>query len=112
MADPLDGPTVPEPGSYDAPPTTEDAQRAAEASLREDRLRRVEAAIMAGPDGREWLWAILVSYSTFKTRVSMTGTDYEIGYMAGERDAGLRLFERFVRVDPAAFALMFAEQDK
>lgn len=109
MTDPLDGPTAPEPGSYDAPAGEEERRRAAEASLREERLRRVEAAILAGPDGREWLWAILSDLHTFEKRIPMTASQQETEFWNGEREAGIRLFQRFVDVDPANFAAMFIE---
>ena len=109
MSDHLDGPTTPEPGSYDSPENGEARKAAAEASLREERLRRVEGAILSTPGGREWLWAILASLHTFEKRIAMTGSEREADFWDGQREAGLRLFQRFVDVDPSNFAAMFIE---
>ena len=113
MAEPmLPAAAEPEPGSYDYTDPTQDQRRRAEASLREDRLREVEAAILSTPQGREWLWGLLASLHVFEQRIAMTGSDYENGLWAGEREGGIRLLRRFTRVSPENFARMFIEQDR
>lgn len=112
MADlPLPDPLQPEPDDYDATDPTRDRQRAAEASLREDRLREIEAAILSTPSGREWLWGVLASLHAFEARIAMTQSEFENGFWAGEREAGIRLLRRFARVSPESFARMFVEND-
>jgi hypothetical protein len=109
---PLPDAAAPEPGSYDFNDPTDKLKKEAETSLREDRLREVEAAILSTPGGREWLWGVLISLHTFEQRISMTGSDYENGLWSGEREGGLRLLRRFASVSPADFAKMFQEQDR
>jgi hypothetical protein len=102
----------PEPGSYDYPDPDEDRRRRAETSLREQRLREVEASILSTPTGREWLWGVLSSLSVFEPRIAMSTSAYENGFWAGQREAGLRLMRAFVRHDPADFARLIQENDK
>ena len=102
-------PLAPEPGSYDDPIQAEARQKEAAASLRNQRLRNVEAAILSTAEGREWLWAILTSLHTLEKRIAMSGSEREVDFWDGQREAGLRLFQRFVDVDPENFALMFKE---
>ena len=109
---PIPHAAAPEPGSYDFPDTSAALQQEAAASLREDRLREVEAAILSTPGGREWLWGVLASLHTFEQRISMTGSDYENGLWSGEREAGIRLLRRFASVSPTDFGRMFQEMDR
>lgn len=112
MAEPLLPAAEPGPGDYDYVEPDSDRQRAAEASLREDRLREVEAALLSTPQGREWLWGLMASLHVFEPRMAMTASEYENGFWAGEREAGIRLLRRFTRVSPEHFARMFIEQDR
>ena len=67
MADPpLPGITEPDPGSYDYTDPDQERQEKAKASLREDRIRATESAILSTPGGREWLWAILSTANVFE----------------------------------------------
>ncbi len=100
---------TPDPDSYDHVDPERDRRRQAEAAMRERRLRDVEASILSTPTGREWLWGVLSSLHVFEQRIAMTGSAYENGFNAGEREAGLRLLQRFLAGDPAMFATMFAE---
>ena len=111
MADLRQGPTVPEPGSYDDPNSDQERKRAAEASLRADRLKDTQRAILGTPKGREWLWALLSSMHTFEQRVAMSGSDYENGFWTGERESGIRLLRALTHDSPEDFAKMFKEQD-
>lgn len=111
-SDPLLGPAFPEPGSYDSPDQTAEQRRAAEISLREDRLKAIEAAILSTTGGREWLWGLLNTLHVFEQRIAMTASDYENGFWAGERESGIRMLRKFAHVNPENFARMFIENDK
>jgi hypothetical protein len=52
---------------------------------------------------------VLTSLHVFEQRIALSGSAYENGFQAGEREAGLRLLQRFLAGDPAQFATMFAE---
>lgn len=101
-----------EPEAYDYSDPDHDRRRQAEASLREDRLREVESAILSTPGGREWLWGLLASLHVHEVRVAVTGSEYENGMWMGEYAAGNRILRRFASVNPQHFAMMFREQDK
>ena len=103
---------VPDAGSYDHPNQDAERKRAAEDSLRDQRLREVESAILSTPDGREWLWRLMSGLHTFEHRIAMSGSDYENGFFAGEREAGVGLLRRFARTSPADFAKMIVEHDR
>ena len=105
------GPTVPEPGSYDEPNGEGERRRLAEESLRRDRIAATQGAVLATQGGREWLWALLTSYHTFELQVAMSGSDFENGFWLGQREAGLRLFRALAQVSPSNFALMLKEHD-
>lgn len=79
--------------------------------MREDRLREIEAAILSTPAGREWVWGVLNGMFVFEERLSVTGSDHEAAFWAGQREAGLRLLRRFARGSAADFARMFHEND-
>ena len=102
-------PDEPEPFDYTDP--SSDTKRKAVASLREDRLREIDAAILSTPQGREWLWAILDSLHVNELRIAVTGSGYENGIWVGEYAVGNRLMRRFAGASPANFALMFHEND-
>jgi hypothetical protein len=110
MAEPM-LPTDPMPGDYDSPDQEGERKRKAEASLREDRLRAVEAALIGTREGREWLWAFLTRLHVWEMRIAMSQSEYENGFMAGEREAGLGAMRRFAKVSPTNFGLMVAEND-
>jgi hypothetical protein len=113
MDDALPPAMAPEPGSYDHVDPDAERQRKAEASLREQRLREVEASILSTPTGREWLWGVLNTFGALEAKIAVTGSEYENGYWNGHRDAGLRLLQTFIRHSPADFSRMFAEnQDR
>ena len=101
-----------DPEAYDYTDPAQADTRKAEASLREDRLREVEAAILSTPQGREWLWGILGSLHVFEQRITMTGSEFEHGMYVGETFAGNRILRRFAHVSPENFARMFKEQDR
>lgn len=101
-----------DPEAYDYSDPDQDRRRQAEASLREDRLREVESAILSTPNGREWLWGLLAGLHVHELRIGMTGSEYENGIWMGEYAAGNRILRRFASVSPANFAKMFQEQDK
>ena len=106
-------PTDPVPGDYDHEGLDEEQRRkAAEASLRADRLAQVEAAIVGTVGGREWLWGLLGSLHCFEDRISLSGDMYEQGRLNGERDVGQRFLRRFAKVSPQNFAQMFVENDR
>lgn len=112
MADPLmPHRSAPDDGTYDYTDPEQDAQRQNEASLRADRLREVEAAILSTPQGREWLWGVLAGLHVHELRIAVTGSDYENGIWMGEYSAGNRIMRRFASVAPHNFALMFQEHD-
>lgn len=100
----------PEPLDYDNP--EQEHRRQAEASLREERLREVESAILSTPGGREWLWGLLAGLHVHELRIAVTGSEYENGIWMGEYAAGNRIMRRFASVEPANFAKMFREQDR
>ena len=100
----------PDPSDYDNPEQEQRLQ--AERSLREERLREVESAILSTPGGREWLWGLLASLHVHEVRVAVTGSEYENGMWMGEYAAGNRILRRFASVNPQHFAMMFREQDK
>lgn len=102
----------PQPGSYDYIDPDEDRQRRAETSLREQRLREVEASILSTPTGREWLWGVLNGMHVFEQRMAMTASAYENGFYSGEREGGLRLLQRFLAHAPADFARMYQENNR
>lgn len=102
----------PQPGSYDYIDPDEDRQRRAELSLREQRLKEVEASILSTPTGREWLWGVLNGMHVFEQRLAVTASVYENGFYSGEREGGLRLLQRFLLSDPRHFAIMFAENNR
>src|ERR1017187_1345926 len=95
---------TPDPGSYDHIDPDQDRQRRAESSLREERLREVERSILSTPTGREWLWGVLNGLHVFEQRIAMSGSDYENGFNAGEREGGFRILQRFLRGSPADFS--------
>ena len=105
-------PSAPEPGDYDHADPEGERKRKAEASLREDRLRQVEEALLGTPGGREWLWGFLQRLHVFEQRVAMSGSDYENGFFAGEREAGLQAMRRFAKVNPEDFGRMVRENDR
>jgi hypothetical protein len=41
----------------------------------------------------------------------MSQSEYENGFMAGEREAGLQAMRRFAKVSPQNFGLMVSEND-
>ena len=100
----------PEASDYDNPDL--DKRRRADASLREDRLREVESAILSTPGGREWLWGLLAGLHVHELRIAVTGSEYENGIWMGEYAAGNRVLRRFASVSPANFSKMFTENDK
>ena len=101
----------PNAGDYDYVDPDKDRQRGAEESLRRERLREVESAILSTPAGREWLWGILSGLHVFEQRIAMSTSEYENGFWAGEREGGLRLLRRFTKVSPEHFSRMFVEND-
>lgn len=102
----------PDPDAYDYTDPEQEKQRAAAGSLKDDRAREVEAAILSTPQGREWLWGVLSGLHVFEQRLAMTGSDRENDFYAGEREGGIRLMRRFARIAPQNFARMFVEQDR
>lgn len=99
----------PEPEAYDYTDPEAARSRAAESSLKDDRLREVEAAILSTPQGREWVWGILTSLHAFEQRITMTGSDYENGIFVGEHFAGTRLLASFAEGSPENFGQMLRE---
>ena len=76
----------------------------AEASLREERARSIERALLANPEGREWAWALLRDCGLW--------TDGEmVPFQQGMREVGLQLMRRLARSSPNDFARMFTEND-
>lgn len=111
MAEPM-LPSAPLPGDYDHDGTSEEQRKAAaEASLREDMIRDVEVAIIGTPGGRAWLWMVLNRLKVFEQEISVSGSDYENGFHAGWREAGIQTMRRFAKVSPTNFGLMFVEHD-
>ena len=100
---------APEPGSYDYPDPDAERQRQAETSLREQRLKEVEASILSTPTGREWLWGVLRDLHVFEKRFALTGAETENRFFDGQREAGLMLMQRFLSHDSKHFAMMFQE---
>lgn len=90
----------------------EHEKQAIQASKDRDEMRRqFEAAIMASPQGRDWVFQLLYDCHVWEPRIPMTPSAYDQGRMNGERDVGLGLLQRFVKVSPQNFALMFTERD-
>lgn len=112
MADSPLLPTEPALGDYDYQDPDAERQKAAAASLREQRLRNVEAALLSTTDGREWLFGILAGLHVFEPRMAMSASEYENGFWAGEREGGLRLQRRLAKSDPEKFGLMYRENDR
>lgn len=104
-------PLQPDLGSYDYTDPDQERRRQAEASMREERLREVESAILSTPAGREWLWGLLAGLHVHELRIAVTGSEYENGIWMGEYAAGNRILRRFAAVSPQHFALMFREND-
>lgn len=100
-----------DPEAYDYSDPEQDMRRKAEASLREERLREVESAILSTPAGREWLWGLLAGLHVHELRIAVTGSEYENGIWMGEYAAGNRILRRFAAVSPSHFSLMFREND-
>jgi hypothetical protein len=93
---------------------TDEGQRQrkeAAASLRAQRHREIERAILASPEGREWLWQILADCHTFEERLPVTAAAYEQGVFSGQRGVGLDLMRSLARSSPQHFALLFTEND-
>lgn len=112
MAEPmLPRRAVPEAEPFDYTDSQQDTQRQAESSLRAERLREVESAILSTPSGREWLWGLLAGLHVHELRIAVTGSDFENGVWMGEYAAGNRIMRRFASVSPENFARMFIEQD-
>lgn len=112
MAEPPFFPADEAPDSYSYTDPNQARQKEAAASLREDRLREIESAILSTPKGREWLWAVLNDLHVFEQRIAMTASEYENGFWAGERESGIRMLRRFAKVSPTDFGRMFVEQDR
>lgn len=111
MADAALSATSPPPGDYDYEDPGENTKRKAAASLREDRIRETESAILSTQGGREWIWSILTRLHVWEQRIAVTASDYENGFMAGEREAGIQMMRRFAKVSPQQFGMMIAEND-
>lgn len=76
----------------------------ADASLRAERRRSIERALLANLEGREWVWALL--------RETGLWAEGEMGpFDQGMREVGLQLMRRLARSAPADFARMFTEND-
>lgn len=102
---------IPVPGDPPDYDDTEAQDKAAkEVRQREERLRSVEAAILATPDGREWLWSILAATNVMGDRLILDNA-YQNGFQNGEREIGLRLIRRLARTSPENFARMLTERD-
>lgn len=112
MDDPISRRLLDDPETYDYSDPDQDRRRQAEASMREERLREVESAILSTPSGREWLWGLLAGLHVHEVRVAVTGSEFENGMWLGEYAAGNRILRRFASVDPACFAAMFRENDR
>lgn len=83
---------------------------AQEASKRREQERReIEAAILASPQGREWLYQILKDCHSFEQRFPMSGNLFEAGFFAGERDVGIRLMNHFAAASPEHYGRMIKE---
>ena len=98
---------------FDASDPKAVARAEAEASLREDQLRQVEAALLATPQGRTWAWWLLTgACSLWDEKINVSGGQYEQGFLNGQQKIGKGLMRRFARANSEMFALMLAENDK
>ena len=79
----------------------------AAASLQADRLRAVERGLLATPEGREWVWALLKDCDVW-----VDGQRDLLPFDQGRREVGLQLMRQFARVAPADFARIFSENDR
>lgn len=104
--------SAPEPGEYDFAEPDEEKKRQAEASLKESRLRDVEAAILSTPQGREWLWGILMGGNLYETRMALSASAFEQGYWTRDRDKSCEVARRLMRASSENFSRMHQEQDR
>lgn len=96
----------------DAADEEQQKQKLAAVELRTDRLRRVEAAILSTPHGREWVWSLINGdCDVWEKKIALSGSN-EQQFLDGRRSIGLGLMRRLVRASPQNFAAMFSENDK
>jgi len=96
----------------DAADEEQQKQKLAANELRTDRLRRVEAAILSTPQGREWVWGLISGdCDVWEKKIALSGS-HEQAYFDGRRSIGQGLLRRLIRSSPQNFALMFTENDK
>ena len=80
--------------AFDYTDPEHEAKKSAVVSLREDRLRQVEAAILATPQGREWVWGILNGdCHLFEKKLALSGK-HEQGFLDGQMHVGYGLMRR------------------
>ncbi len=92
---------------YDYTDADANKEANAAASLRMDRLRAVERALLATADGREWVWALLKDCDVW-----VDGQRDLLPFDQGRREVGLQLMRQFARVAPSDFARIFSENDR
>lgn len=81
------------------------------ALLREQQRKVVMAGLLASPEGRDWLWQLLIATHAFDERVALSNGQYEQGFYNGQREIGLNLLRALAKSSPQNFAIMISEQD-
>ena len=100
-----------QPEAYDASDPEQVAKAEAARSLRESQLRQVEAAILATPQGRMWVWSILSGdCHLWEKKIAISG-QHEQGFFDGQQAIGQGLMRRLARANPELFAMMLTEND-
>ncbi len=69
------------------------------------------AGVMAGKDGRRWIYGLLEAAHCFRTSY-VAGDPYATAFSEGERNQGLRILSEVMRVAPAQYTIMIEEAQK
>lgn len=106
MADPEDGAAGAPDEAFDASDKDQVDKRKRSAGRRAAAHKRVVADLLATPDGRNWVWALLEESHIFQPSF-VPGDPHATAYRDGERNGGLRLM---AQIPPESMMLLLKEQ--
>jgi hypothetical protein len=97
-------------GEYNAADAKQVKEARRTAKSRDERTRAVIAAIMAAPDGREWMFDLMARCGVFTS--TFAATDRLTSFAEGRRSIGLDLLSQLTQADTLdLFTLMLKEHN-
>jgi hypothetical protein len=116
LGDEEDEPNAAEEETVDAADTATLQQQRKKRRRAEDAARDFWHAVFAIPDGRREMWRLLhEDMHAFETQFGAgpngSPDPYGSWYQRGKQDLGLRLYQRWLALEPAAVLLMHQEND-